>query len=224
MDTQILFYGTIILTALMGVVLGYVAISYRKLIEKYERIRQSQEQEARLIEAQKTKTLEEGRLQAQKIISDAQARASQLVSEAATFSSKAQEVLGVAIKKAEEAQLGFYQQALSETKRSAQASLGGIPKDVKDEVVRQLDAVRASLEEEIRSAQIETKKMLAASYSKMEEEIEAYKQQRLKAIDEKIIGILEQVSTRVVGRVLSFEDHEEAILKALEDAKKENVL
>jgi F0F1-type ATP synthase membrane subunit b/b' len=224
MDTQVLFYATIVLTAVMGAILGYVAISYRKLIEKYERIRQSQEEAGRALEQEKAKVLEQGRLEAQKIISEAQANAAQLVAEAGTFSDQSREVLAQELKKVQAAEIDYYQKALQETKRAAQASLGGISKDVRDEVVRQIDAVRIGLTSEIQKAQSETRQILTSSYKKMEEEIAAYKKERLKAVDEKVFEILKAVSVKAIGKSLSFEDHEDAVLKALEEAKAENVL
>lgn len=224
MDTQVLFYGTIILTALMGAVLGYVAISYRKLIEKYEKIRASQEEEAHGLETQKTQIIEEGRRQAGLIIADAQTKAAKLVGEAGTFSDQTKQILEIELKKTQAAELDYYRKALEEIQKGAVATLGGIPKDVKDVVVKEIDAVRASLSLEIQKAQQETRQMLAASYKKMEEEVEAHKKERLKKIDEKIFEILKIVATRAIGKSLSFEDHEDVVIKALEDAKRENVL
>lgn len=224
MDTQILFYAAIILTALMGAILGYVAISYRKLIEKYERIRQSQEEERRLLDQEKAKILEQGRLEAQKIISEAHAKAGQLISETGNFSSQSRALLDQELKKAQVAELELYQKALEETKKDAQSSLGSISKDVRGEVVKQIEAIRIGLLAEIQRAQGETKQMLASSYKKMEEEIEAYKAERLKRVDEKILEILKSASLKAIGKSLSFEDHEEAVINALEEAKRENVL
>jgi len=224
MDTQVLFYGTIILTALMGIVLGYVAISYRKLIEKYEKIRVGQEEEARGLEIQKTQIIDEGRRQAGLIITDAQNKAAKLVSEASTFGAQTKEILESELKKTQTVELDYYRKALEETKLGAVATLGGISKDVKDEVVRQIEAVRSSLAIEMQKVQLETRQMLASSYKKMEEDLEIHKKERLKKIDEKIFEILKVVALRSVGKSLSFEDHEDVVIKALEDAKRENVL
>ena len=224
MDTQLLFYGTIILTALMGIVLGWVAISYRKLIEKYDKIRENREEAEKIQEAQKAKVLEEAKAQARQIVSEAQTRSGQLISEAASFGTQTRELLGKELQKVQAAQLGYYQQALEDTKLQAQASLGGISKDVKAEVVSQIDAIRSSLTGEIQKAQMETRQMLTASYKKMEEEIGAYKKERLKRVDEKIFEILKEASAKAIGKSLSLEDHEDVVIKALEDAKRENVL
>jgi hypothetical protein len=58
----------------------------------------------------------------------------------------------------------------------------------------------------------------------MEKELEVYKAERLKKVDEKIFEILKDASTKAIGKSLSLEDHEDVVIKALEDAKRENVL
>jgi len=224
MDTQLLFYATIILTALMGIVLGWVAISYRKLIEKYDKIRTSAQEAEKALEQQRARVLEEAKVQAKQIVTEAQTRSGQLISEAASFGNQTKELLGSELNKLQAVELGYYQKALEETKLQAQASLGGISKDVRQEVVRQIDAVRIGLTGEIQKAQLETRQMLSASYKKMEDEIEAYKAERLKRVDETIFEILKDVSAKAIGKTLSLEDHEDVVVKALEDAKKEHVL
>jgi len=223
MDTQQLFYGTIILTALMGIVLGWVAISYRKLIEKYDKIRSTGEEVEKALEAERVKTLEEAKTQAKQIVSEAQTRSGQLITEAASFGNETRELLGKELQKLQAVELGYYQKALEDTKLTAQTSLGSISKDVRQEVVKQIDAVRTSLTGEIQKVQMETRQMLSASYKKMEEEIGVYKIERLKRVDEKVFEILKDVSTKAIGKSLSLEDHEDIVIKALEDAKKEHV-
>ena len=224
MDTELLFYATIILTALMGIVLGWVAISYRKLIEKYDKIRLKGEETEKALEQERARVLEEANAQAKQIVAEAQTRSGQLISEAATFGNQTRELLGKELQKLQAVELGYYQKALEDTKLQAQASLGGISGDVKQEVVRQIDAVRSSLAGEIQKAQLETRQILSSSYKKMEEEIAIYKAERLKRVDEKIIEILKDASAKAIGKSLSLEDHEDVVIKALEDAKRENVL
>jgi F0F1-type ATP synthase membrane subunit b/b' len=224
MDTQLLIYLTIFLTALIGIVLGWVTISYRKLIEKYEKIRVSREEEEKALGVEREKVLAEAKVQAKQIVSDAQTRAGQLISEAASFGGKTQELLGKELQKVQAVELGYYQKALQAARQDASASLGGLSQDVKEEVIKQIDTVRTSLTGEIQKAQLETKQMLSASYKKMEEELAVYKAERMKKVDEKIFEILRDVAAKAIGKALSLEDHEDIVVKALEDAKKEHVL
>lgn len=58
---------------------------------------------------------------------------------------------------------------------------------------------------------------------KAEKEIEAYRTEQLKKIDNSLIKILNRVSLEVLGKAISLADHEELIIEALEQAKKEGV-
>jgi hypothetical protein len=224
MDTQLLFYGTIILTALMGIVLGWVAVSYRKLIEKYDKIRVGREEEEKALEGERLRVLEDAKTQAKQIILDAQKRSGQLIAEAASFGAQTKELLAAELEKLQTAELGYYQKALEETKLQAQSSLAGLSKDVKEEVGRQIDTVNTSLASEIQKTQAETRRVLLGAYKKMEDEVEAYKVERLKKVDERIFDLLKDASVKAIGKLLSPEDHEDVVIKALEDAKRENVL
>lgn len=61
-------------------------------------------------------------------------------------------------------------------------------------------------------------------YSKVKKELEEYKGERLKKIDENIYNLLLDVSKETIGKALTFEDHQELILEALDKAKKEKGL
>jgi hypothetical protein len=102
--------------------------------------------------------------------------------------------------------------------------LAGLSKDVKEEVGRQIDTVNTSLASEIQKTQAETRRVLLGAYKKMEDEVEAYKVERLKKVDERIFDLLKDASVKAIGKLLSPEDHEDVVIKALEDAKRENVL
>ena len=43
-------------------------------------------------------------------------------------------------------------------------------------------------------------------------------------MDERIFEVLEDVTSKVVGKAMSLSDHEELVVKALEEAKSQNVL
>jgi len=56
-----------------------------------------------------------------------------------------------------------------------------------------------------------------------EKEIEVYKQERLKKLDEQLRDIIFKAAREVIGRSISFSEHEDLVNKALENAKKEKL-
>jgi hypothetical protein len=58
--------------------------------------------------------------------------------------------------------------------------------------------------------------------AKAAEEIEQYKANRMRVVDERIVDILEEVLRVALDKKMSLADQSELIYKALEDAKKEH--
>lgn len=58
---------------------------------------------------------------------------------------------------------------------------------------------------------------------KSEKEVEEYKKNRLAQIDEQVRDIVFRAAKEVIGRSISFSEHEDLVNKALERAKKEKI-
>ena len=95
--------------------------------------------------------------------------------------------------------------------------------DIKKEAHLEVEAMRDSLRREIEKAQAATKAAIDEAYAKVERDIEGYKNKRLKQLDSEIFEIIRLVSEEVLGKTLSIKEHEDTIIKSLEDAKKQNV-
>jgi len=58
---------------------------------------------------------------------------------------------------------------------------------------------------------------------KSEKEVEQYKKNRLEQVDEQVRDIIFRAAKEVIGRSISFSEHEDLVNKALEKAKKEKI-
>ncbi len=61
-------------------------------------------------------------------------------------------------------------------------------------------------------------------YIKLEAEMQQLKQQRIQELNENIYKILSKISKEVIGHSLSFAEHEDLVVKSLDEAKKEGAL
>jgi len=57
----------------------------------------------------------------------------------------------------------------------------------------------------------------------IEKELETYKQQRMKSIDQTVMTIIQKASQEIFNKSLSAGDHQSIVIDALEKAKKEGV-
>ena len=70
----------------------------------------------------------------------------------------------------------------------------------------------------------QVRNQLAGELETAKKEIDTYKEERIKTINEKIIDILEETLVATLGKKLSLKDEGEFVFQALETAKKEHVL
>lgn len=83
---------------------------------------------------------------------------------------------------------------------------------------------RKLMEGFIASINEKMQKQLDEEFAQAKEEIGVYKQHRMKAIDDRVIDILEDISRIVFLKKLTVADHSDLIYRALETAKQENAL
>ncbi|OGM17840.1 hypothetical protein A2V56_04315 [Candidatus Woesebacteria bacterium RBG_19FT_COMBO_42_9] len=224
MSDTLLFYGAVFLTSVLGLTLGIVALSFRELIKKYYRLKEEYERQAAEFTAKKEALSQEAQKTAEKIVTEAQLKAQVIISEAGTFSTKSKEDFSREVKRATEIQIANFQAALANSQKEAGEAFGGISGSVRAEVQNQIVALRKALEEEINRSRAEARESINEAYQKVEEEVEVYKGIRLKQLDERIFEIISDVISKATGSVLNFDEHEDLVIKALEEAKKQNVL
>ena len=69
----------------------------------------------------------------------------------------------------------------------------------------------------------ESQYYVANMHIKAEQQIEKYKQDRLKDVDKELREIVFKAAREVIGRSISFSEHEDLVNRALERAKKEKL-
>jgi hypothetical protein len=90
-----------------------------------------------------------------------------------------------------------------------------------DEFIKYSQGILESFVTDMRN---EVKKQVDDELAKAKQEIELYKQRRMKILDENIVEILEKTMAVSLGKKLSLSDQSDLIYNALEEAKKEHAL
>jgi hypothetical protein len=79
-------------------------------------------------------------------------------------------------------------------------------------------------QEELRNAalqsQVDVGEQTRAEYEKMRQDVREYKKKRLAEIDAGIYRIIARALTDILGKTLSLEEHQDLVIKLLEDAKR----
>ena len=188
--------------------------SYVKVIKKYNLLIREQQRPKLHDHKKEIEILENAREKAAKIIGNQVNDKLKTVSlnEIRDFEKAANDLLAI------------YKQELEDLKSSTIKIASNITKDIESNTISELKDFKEILKKETYASQKIVEEKIEEKYSEMKKELEAYRQERLKKIEDEIYNIIQNISMLVLGRSLSVRDHEEMILEALEKAKKEKAI
>lgn len=125
------------------------------------------------------------------------------------------------LSRASEEFLRSYHLSLEDAKKIYLASVKKMNDLMAEETRRGLSEFREELKKEIERYGLETEEEIKKVRGDAFRKIEEYTREKLKKVDESIYQVLALVSKEVLGKSLSMEEHEEVVLRALEEAKRE---
>lgn len=209
MTNQLLAYSIISLvftTMLLGFVLGIVVISYRKILERLHQLQQKE-----------LEVKEKMHSEAQKILDDAYQKAAKIFADADLLKSEQGKVLERQIKAFNEQQDKTYQNIVNDIKKQTVDIIEQVATESKEVIIADFKNMTSAFQNQI-SAQYQK------DYAAVQAEINDYKEKLKEDLKTRSVQILQEVAKRVFGKVIPIEDHEELIVKALEEAKKQHVI
>lgn len=179
-------------------------------------------------------SLSDTRQKAAKIIDDANSKAMDIVNKtnlstniaSDNFNQEVKRIASLQIKEFEKATSDFlklYTQVLQDLKSKNIEVFQNVSKDIETNTTGEIKNFISSMEELTVSSEKLVKKKIDTDYLTVKKEIESYKAEELKKIDQEIYELLEKVSKLVLGKALSLSEHEDLIEKSLEKAKKEGM-
>lgn len=171
---------------------------------------------------------------AAKIIDEANSRALDIINKATlstdiaseNFNKEITNIASLQVKTFEKATSDFtklYTQVLQDLKTKNIELFQNISKDIEVNTISQIKNFKESMEELTVSSEKLVKKKIDTDYETLRKEIEAYKEDKRKKIDDEIYRVLERVSKLALGKALNLSEHEDLIKESLEKAKKEGV-
>jgi len=195
-------------------VLVFVLLLYLKLNQRYQELELEKGKDPKLI-------LARAEFRAQKILEQANQEAKKLVEETENFLRKHQAFLSEELRRSSDAYLKVYNENLSQIQKDTYKMIQNIPNDIKTYIITAIDGFRLSLSHDAAQTQQKIAQKLEESLISAQHEIERYKEERKREIDEKLFEFVKEVVKRVLGKQISIDEHEKLVLKALEEAKRQ---
>lgn len=232
-DPITLILLSVSLAVLAGILL-FMAIAYAKMSKSLHETEQLNKHLQSQLSEKPVKLLENAHEKAQEIIEQANKHATEILASSKVYEDNSNASLKEKLSELEKDQAAVFASASSEMKTAYQDMLSQIQeqdlnalksmtKDIQSDVLSDFKEFRESLEKETINSEKIVKEKIDEEYLAIEKELQDYKKQKYQKIDQDIYKILYRVSEMVLSQGITFDNHKQLVLEALETAKKEQV-
>jgi len=221
--SDLLLYGSILIAIALGFIVAALVILYVKLLREHGRLREEKARMAEAAQRQSQEILANAQKSAEILINDAHVKAGEVIKRTEVLSSDSKNKMLAELEEVSRLNIENFRNALSEAKAETVTVLSKVSKDLQSQALTEVASFRGNLQKEIVSSQEALSAAVSEGYKKIEEEIGKYKTARLKQVDDTIFEILREVTQKIIGHAISFEEHEELVKKSLEEAKRQNI-
>ena len=226
-----LILGLALLCLTLGLLVAVLLAAYFELLQRNA----SLEKKELKIEAEKNKKTLEVIEKAQKdylaIITEANKKARAIVKNAVSIKKSSEGELEKTLENFEREQEALLQKTaedlfekykikLNEGNDKDVKILNNTSKDIEKYSEKQVAEYKEIIEKETATSQKLLEQKTADEYKKIEEELKAFRQEKMKNIEENLHRIVKEVTETAIGKGLTLDDRENLVMEALEEAKK----
>ncbi len=216
-DQSTVYLVILIFSILIIFILG-LFMAYLKLLRNYLDTKEGKD---RYIDPKEL--LLRAHAKSQRILEDATDKANKILSSSEVFKVKNLDSIQKQIEKLHFDNLKVYQDSVSKIQDVSLRMLQNVPEYIKTLITKEILIVKDDLFAEIKKANESAKDLVAQAYRKVDEEVAEYKKYRMEALENTIVSIVQQISRRVLNREINLVEHEKLVMKALEEAKRQNI-
>jgi F0F1-type ATP synthase membrane subunit b/b' len=228
MPAQIFDYFTLLANTAVLLFVGYYFIKFKGVEKEFEK-------KEKKVDKEYHRVVDDALEHERKILSDTTNEAEHIIAEAKYVSSSSKEILEQALQKTvndilkESLAMGHtyldtYQSSLKEISQESQKTLTQVSKGFEEDLKKQTEDFRLTAKSLETSLQKQIQDFHNSLLPTLEKELESYKTERLKQIEEMVVEITQKASQEVLNRSIPQSEHQKLIIESLEKAKKEGVL
>lgn len=226
MQLSLIFYGLIFIIFILGITIILIVMNLSKLLHGLEGSKADGKD--------KSLILDEASKKAVKIIDDANNKALDIVQKSNLFANSSHDsfnnqlknVTSMQIKAFEKATAEFiqlYSNVLTDLKSKNIEVFQNVSKNIESSTLEEVRKFKSIIEKETISSENLLNQKIDAEYAVAKKNIDIYKQNQLKMIEDNIYELLEKVTTILLGKAIKTSEQEELITKALDQAKKDGI-
>lgn len=173
--------------------------------------------------AKAMQVLSDSRAEAIKVVDEANKKALELLQNVQVNSETSVKMLDQKLSQASEDIVSSYKKELSFEVAKGLEQLTIAAQSMQQDIQKEVSSFGESLHKETVDSQAMLDKKINDEFSKLSDELKAYRETQMKSIDSQVHNVLVEVSKKVLGQALSLTDHQNLVVKALEEAKSRNL-
>lgn len=218
-----IFYVVSFVNVAMGLLLIGVFIMYLRLVRKHIKLKEKESQAKSGFTREAEKITKEAENRAQKIIQDAASQAQHSISQAQTFSQNQSDIFSQELEKSTSIYLKEYKKALVKSQEQSSEIVKNMSSEVGKGMTKEIEVFRTIMHQQVGIAMQAAKNALESTYKLTQDQLIKHREKRMKEVDEAVVKIVYQVSRKVMAKEINMDEHEKLVLKALEEAKRQNI-
>lgn len=218
-----LFYLIIAVSVVHSVLVIILNILYLRSVRSLHALKKEMADESERARLNEAKILEGARHQERDVLTEATHAASKIMGEAKLFNTAVENSFRESLAKATDEYESRFRQSLSEMQTEVDGMIKKTATEMKKPLVTQLDSFTTTFQKELAALRQETRTHIEELQKETLLEVKSYKQQKLKEAEKAIVAMSKDLVRKILGAEISPEKHEELVMKALEEAKRQNI-
>ena len=218
-----LLYGSILIAIALGFIVAAVVILYVRLLREHNKLKEEKAALSAEAQRQAQEILEKAQKEGEQLITSAHQKAAEIIKNTEILSTDSKNKMLSALEEVSRVNTENFKKTLSDAKSDIATVLSSVSADLATSALTEVATFRGTLQKDLITTQAALSAAVNEGYKKIEEEMAKYRQVRLGQVDETIFEILREVTQKIIGRAVSFEEHEELVKKSLEEAKRQNI-
>lgn len=194
------------------ILLALFAFGYFLLLFKYLKLKNERKSHEKLALERSEKIIDKAIIEASEIISKAQVLEEEVKSKISESSSQISDN-----------QKDVYKKVFDEVKSQLYEVVQKASQDIKQDAQEEIAAFANSVREETIATETEVKTKISEEYVNLERDLEEYKRTKMLEAAHEAEKLISIITKKVLNESLSTQNHKDLIIKALEEAKKNNV-
>jgi F0F1-type ATP synthase membrane subunit b/b' len=174
--------------------------------------------------SEKEEILKAAQAEGQQLVAQARLKAEQVVRGAQEFGDHSNEELGKLLDSLSQKQVEVSNQVIGRVRDETVQLLQRLVEELKQHTAGEMHGFSSKLNQEFEAARQAAQQTIDTAYGAATKEVEAYKVKRLEQIKRQMTILVREIVEKVLSKSVDQRQHEQLVLEAVEEAKKDGIL